>query len=73
MKNKYTYRIRKRQPYETLDGYGFELIIYKNGKVIDKSGAYGGITQAKEWWATYITNEIEEFGFFELKSITLEK
>ena len=54
MNNKYTYKIRKRKPNESLNGYGYEMIIYKDKKIVNRTGAYSGIAQAREWFDTYI-------------------
>jgi hypothetical protein len=57
---KYTYEIRKREESESLNGYGFELIIFENDKIIKREGAFGSKSMAYYDWKTFLAELISE-------------
>jgi len=58
MKMKYSYRIRKRKAGESINGYGYEAIVYYKGEQVISSGAFGSEGVATDFVNRYIRERI---------------
>mgnify|MGYP003424245435 CR=1 FL=1 len=67
MKKTYTYTIRKRGINESINWYGYELIIYENWEEIQRNWAFGSISMAEVDWCHFI----EELSLYKSTSVSI--